>query len=81
MTIKVRLFSKIKEMAGDSVYFLKFVQAITCGEAASQFAEQHLRDFGLLKQCALAKNGSFVSRDTVLSDGDELAILPPVSGG
>jgi len=36
---------------------------------------------GKLPPCALAVNRSYAERDTPLADGDELALLPPVSGG
>jgi len=29
----------------------------------------------------VAVNGAFAARDVVLNDGDEIAFLPPVSGG
>ena len=35
----------------------------------------------LLPTCALAVNCVYAHDDTVLRDGDEVAILPPVSGG
>jgi molybdopterin converting factor small subunit len=35
----------------------------------------------LLPRAAVAINREYVSRDTVLHDGDELALIPPVSGG
>lgn len=35
----------------------------------------------LLPRCALAVNGDYVQGDTPLSEGDEVAVLPPMSGG
>ncbi|MDI3270287.1 MAG: molybdenum cofactor biosynthesis protein MoaE [Bacillota bacterium] len=39
----------------------------------------HLKDF--LPYLAVAINESYASRDQLLQDGDEVALLPPVSGG
>jgi molybdopterin converting factor small subunit len=35
----------------------------------------------LLPRCALAVNGDYVRGEAKLSDGDEVAVLPPMSGG
>ena len=35
----------------------------------------------LLPRCALAVNGSYVQEEEALADGDEVAVLPPMSGG
>lgn len=43
---------------------------------------QHSNGFAeLLARCACACGDSIVPRSTVLSEGDELALLPPVAGG
>ncbi|MES2883320.1 MAG: MoaD/ThiS family protein [Pseudomonadota bacterium] len=44
------------------------------GERSSEFAE-------LLARCACARGDAIVPRGTVLAEGDELALLPPVAGG
>ena len=35
----------------------------------------------LLATCACARGDAIVARGTVLAEGDELALLPPVAGG
>jgi sulfur-carrier protein len=35
----------------------------------------------LLPHCAIAVGDELVARDFVVRDGDEIAVLPPVSGG
>ena len=35
----------------------------------------------LLPRCAIARNGEYTQGVQSLADGDELAVLPPVSGG
>ena len=35
----------------------------------------------LLASCGVWVNGEAAGRDTLVSDGDEVAILPPISGG
>ncbi len=36
---------------------------------------------GLCARVALAVNAEYVEADQMLHDGDELALIPPVSGG
>ncbi len=36
---------------------------------------------GLIERCAVAVNHEYATDDTALSAGDEVAIIPPVSGG
>lgn len=44
------------------------------GERSAEMAE-------LLSRCACARGDAIVPRGTVLTEGDELALLPPVAGG
>ena len=43
--------------------------------------EQYPQLERLLPRCALAVNGDYVEGERVLADGDEVAVLPPMSGG
>lgn len=47
--------------------------------AALAFANQELAE--LLPHCAIAVGDEIVARDFVVREGDEVAVLPPVSGG
>lgn len=44
-------------------------------------AEQYPGLQRLLPRCGLAHNGEYVHGTVSLSDGDEVALIPPVSGG
>jgi molybdopterin synthase catalytic subunit len=73
MSVTVRLFAGLRERAGWSSHE---VEAATVGDV---WAELDLGDepTGLL----YAVNKEYAPRDRALIDGDEVALIPPVSGG
>ena len=80
MQIQVRLFAILKDRAGTGEVTLSLRDGATARDAAEALAEQKpLRD--LLPRVAYAVNRSYVSPETILHDGDELALIPPVNGG
>lgn len=79
--IKIRFFAILKEkMEGEEIFFEISPQA-TCGELLFSLRDQFPCLAPLLSSCLVAVNGSYASPAALLSDGDELALLPPVSGG
>lgn len=77
--VTVRLFAALRELAGRSQLE---AEGRTAGEVvdvlASRFGERFAR---IASVGSLVVNGERATRATVLADGDELAVLPPVSGG
>ncbi len=76
---RVRLFANLREMAGASH---TEVEGKTVGDVAAALAARYGPDFDRRLQAArIWKNGEeAVSSDTV-AESDELAVIPPVSGG
>ena len=80
MQVQVRLFATLKDRAGTAELSLSLREGATVRDAAEAVAEtKPLRD--LLPRVGYAVNRCYVSPETVLHDGDELALIPPVSGG
>jgi molybdopterin converting factor subunit 1 len=81
MTIHVRLFAIVRERAGVAELDLPMGETATVADAVAALAAKHpaLKDF--LPRCALAVNQNYVPATTPLNEGDELAVIPPVSGG
>jgi molybdopterin synthase catalytic subunit len=73
MTVKVRLFAGLRERAGWSQ---REVDAATVGDVWSAL-ELGDEPAGLL----YAVNQQYAERAHALTDGDEVALIPPVSGG
>lgn len=77
--MKVRLFAALREIAGDS-------HVDATGHTVGEIVDDLSRRYGD-RFAAIAAVGSFVvngeraARETPLAEGDEVALLPPVSGG
>ena len=79
MTIHVRLFAALRELAGTSELD---ASGRTVGEISDALSAEHGERFAKIAAVSsFVVNGDRASRDTVIADGDEVAILPPVSGG
>lgn len=76
MQVTVRLFAALRERAGRGAIDLDLPDGATAADVWPGLA---LGDEppGL----AVAVNQAYAGRDTVLADGDEVALIPPVSGG
>ena len=81
MKVKVFLFAQLRELLREDELCLEAQAPLSCKDAAFQLAQRYPGIAGLLKQCIVACNGVLVPADTILKDGDEMALLPPVSGG
>src|SRR5215475_11095668 len=79
MTVQVRLFAALRELAGASR-----VEASgkTAGEVADRLSAENGDRFAAIAAVStFVVNGERAERSTPVAEGDEVAILPPVSGG
>jgi MoaD family protein len=77
--VKVRLFAALREAAGAS-------EVETAGKTAGEVVDALSARFGerfanIAAVGSIVVNGERAARDTPVAEGDEVAILPPVSGG
>lgn len=81
MQVKLRAFAAIRDSLGfgekhvelpDGARVEALLQHLHTLHPAAGLPERHF---------SIAVNRSFVPRDHVLNDGDEVALIPPVSGG
>jgi len=76
---QVRLFASMREAAGRSH---DEVPGATVAAVLDAAVERYGPDFAArLQQCRVWVNGEPVDGDSPVGDADELAVLPPVSGG
>jgi molybdopterin converting factor subunit 1 len=81
MRINVKLFAVLRERAGTGEILLDLPVGATAASAAAVLGEQTPAVGKFLGKVAYAVNRSYVPGSEPLCDGDELAIIPPVSGG
>lgn len=75
----LRLFARAREVAGTA---RDEVRASTVGDALDAAVDRYGPAFAeLLPTCAVWRNGEPALRSDPLGEADELAVLPPVSGG
>jgi molybdopterin synthase catalytic subunit len=76
MHVTVRLFAALRERAGTGRRELELPQGATAGDVFAALAIGS-EPPGL----AYAVNQEYAERSAVLAEGDEIALIPPVSGG
>lgn len=81
MQIKVMLFAALRELADRSELVLDVAPGATVSSVRDALARQHPALAAHLARAAFAVNQSYVKADAPLGEGDELAVIPPVSGG
>jgi len=81
MRITVRFFAILKDRAGVPEMSLDLPLDATVSVAVAMISERFPAIKSDLKRTALALNRSYEKPETILHDGDELALIPPVSGG
>jgi molybdopterin synthase sulfur carrier subunit len=75
----LRLFAGAREAAGTG---RDTVPGATVAEVLNAARERYGPRFaGVLGTCRIWVNGEGATDDTPVADGDEVAVLPPVSGG
>ena len=81
MLITVRFFAILCDQASTDRASLDLSDGASVAAAMEQVALRFPAIAPWLPRVAAAVNREYVARDTTLRDGDELALIPPVSGG
>jgi molybdopterin synthase catalytic subunit len=82
MVVRVRLFAILRERAGRNAIELRLRNGATVADALAALSEMEpLGELLSRMPVQMAVNRDYASSDTALAPGDELALIPPVSGG
>jgi molybdopterin converting factor subunit 1 len=80
--VRVLLFAHLRDTAGASSLEVKLPTAQTNGAFLKSLAASLLpATIHLLPSCRMACNGQYIQDSDPIRAGDEVAFLPPVSGG
>jgi molybdopterin converting factor subunit 1 len=81
MKVTVKMFASFREYTGMPQSVVEVAPGTTVGQLWGTLVEAHPRLVPLSRSAGFALNGRYTRPDNVLSDGDTIAFLPPVSGG
>ena len=81
LTVNVLFFAGARQRSGTARVQLELQEPITVREAAQAACQAAPNQHKLPDNIAFAINNSYALPDQIVNDGDEIAILPPVSGG
>lgn len=81
MDVAVRFFAFLRDEAGVEQCRLDLEPGASALEARSRLIERYIELGRWLDYCRLAVNLEYQPWEVVLHEGDELSLIPPVSGG
>lgn len=82
MNLSIQLFAGLAERFGSHVLsFSEPRERLTVGELKLALIALHPHMQQLIEQSFIAKNQAYAEASETVNEGDELALIPPVSGG
>jgi len=83
MGIRVRFFSTLAEKMGTREIFIEYKPGMTIRDIAEILSTRFPQLIELIENGDIltSKNHVYASLDSKVNDGDEIAFMPPVSGG
>ncbi|MGO0061338.1 molybdenum cofactor biosynthesis protein [Brevibacillus fluminis] len=81
MQVKILLFAALAERAGKRELLIEAAESATVHALLETIGCDYPQLAELLPNCFVSVNQEYANPDTTISPNDEVAILPPVSGG
>jgi molybdopterin synthase catalytic subunit len=81
MIVRLKMFAILREKSGVSEIDLELNDGATVATAIAEVGKRFASAVAILSHCASAVNQEYAKPNSLLRDGDELALIPPVSGG
>jgi len=81
MFVTIRLFARLREIVGAADLRRELPEGATAGSAWDALAGEFPDLAAHRRTISCAINEEYARLTTTLADGDEVAFLPPVSGG
>src|SRR5437868_4245137 len=80
MRVAIRLFASVRESIGANQITIELPEAATAADAIAALRAQY-PTVGGIPEARLSVNYEYVGGDHVIHEQDEVALIPPVSGG
>jgi molybdopterin converting factor subunit 1 len=81
MRVRIRLFARLRDLAGASELDREVPAGATIGDVWRELAAEFPALRAYEATVSSARNDDYARPTTPVADGDEIAFLPPVSGG
>ncbi len=81
MKIRVKCFAWAREVTGEDEIDLEVPESATVADLRESLAERYPVFSGRMESIAVSVNQEFAGEGTPVDAGDELALIPPISGG
>ena len=81
MKVNVRLFASYKDIAGKSNFDIDLPDGSTVGFLVKRVLQYYPEFIKKPENLVVAVNEEYSEHRFILSDGDNVAFIPPVSGG
>lgn len=81
MNVRVLYFASARELASKSAENLSLSEGASVGDLSKEVQRVHPPLKTLKNSMKFSVNLTVVDADTILKEGDEVGILPPVAGG
>jgi molybdopterin converting factor subunit 1 len=81
MRVRIRLFARLRDIVGSGELEREAAAGSTAKQVWNDLAAEYpaLAPYGAVSSCAV--NEEYATFNATLREGDEVAFLPPVSGG
>ena len=81
MTVKVLFFGQLKDVTGRAEDRLELAEGARLDGVFRHYSERFPKLGAMARSIVMARNHEFAALSSPIADGDEIAFLPPVSGG
>jgi molybdopterin converting factor subunit 1 len=81
LRVKVLFFGRLRELTGLAEETGELPEGASLAQVFERYAERYPKLAGFRTSMVVSRNQEFAAWDTRVSAGDEIAFLPPVSGG
>ena len=81
LRVRVRLFASLREAIGEREIMIEAPDGATVGDVRELVGAAYPAAAALLPNVVCAVAEEYVQASHVLRDGDDVALIPPVSGG